>query len=158
MPLAGCAAVEFTYRLTGTGWAEARIADGQVTATITASYVGDALGELLGAVGLLLDGAADARCSWEEEPGEYRWVFERAGSDLRLRVIAFADVYAHEPDHSGTVVFETAAPLREVASAIADGAQEVLDEYGETGYLRRWAEHPFPVGHLDLIQARLASE
>jgi hypothetical protein len=149
--------VEFTYRLTGTGWAEAWVADGAVAATITASYLEDALGELLEAIGLLLEGADQARCSWEEEPGEYRWIFERAGADVRLRVIAFADIYSREPDGSGTVVFETAAPLRDVASAIADGAQKLLDEYGEVEYLRRWVDHPFPTGYLELIQARLAS-
>lgn len=38
--------MEFSYRLTGTGWAEAWVADGSITATITASYLEDALGEL----------------------------------------------------------------------------------------------------------------
>jgi hypothetical protein len=155
--LAGCAAVEFTYRLTGTGWAEARIADGPIASTITASYLEDALGALLEATGLLLEGAEQARCSWEEEPGEYRWIFERAGSNVRLRVLVFADIYSHEPDDRGMVVFETTSPLREVATAIAEGAQKVLDEYGEDEYLRRWVDHPFPVGHLELIQARLDS-
>ena len=148
--------MEFTYRVTGTGWAEARVADGPVAVTITASYLEDALGELLEAIGLLLEGADGARCSWQEEPREYRWIFHRAGSDVRLRVIAFADMYSREPDESGTVVFETTAPLRDVASAIAGGAQEVLDEHGEAEYLRRWVDHPFPVGHLELIQAHLA--
>ena len=150
--------MEFNYRLTGSGWAEASVANGSVVATITASYLEDALGELLEAIGLLLEGANQARCSWEEEPGEYRWVFDRSGSEVRLRVIAFEDNYSREPDDSGTVVFETSAPLRVVASAIADGAQRVLDEYGEAEYLRRWVDHPFPVEYLELVQARLAHD
>jgi len=156
--LAVSADVEFTYRLTGTGWAEARVADGTSSATITASYLEDALGVLLEAIGVLLEGAEEARCSWEEEPGEYRWVFVREGSDVRLRVIAFADVYSKEPDDKGVVVFDTITPLREIAEVVAQGAQKVLDEYGEGEYLRRWVDHPFPLGHLGLIRARLDAE
>ena len=111
--------MEFGYRLTGTGWSEARLGDGPCSVRITASYLGDALGELLEAVGVLLEGAEQARCSWAEEPGEYRWIFDRAGSDVRLRV---------------------------------------LDEYGEDEYLRLWAQNPFPLRHLELIQAHLAAE
>ena len=37
------------------------------------------------------------------------------------------------PDDRGRVVFETTAPLRELANAVACGAQMVLDEYGKAG-------------------------
>lgn len=149
--------MEFTYRLTGTGWSEARLEDRSSSATITASYLEDALGDLLEAVGVLLEGAQEARCSWAEEPGEYRWLFDRADSDVRLRVLAFRDLYSPESDDRGHVVFETKTPLREMAEAVADGAQRVLDEYGEAEYQRRWVEHPFPIGHLELIRAHLAA-
>lgn len=148
--------MEFTYRLTGPGWSEARLADGSNAVTITASYLGDALGELLEALGLLLEGADQARCSWEEEPGEYRWLFQRSDAGVWLRVLAFPDQYAEEPDERGEVLFETRAPLREIVEAIADGAEKVLERYGEDEYLRRWVEHPFPIGHLQLIRSYLA--
>ena len=149
--------MEFKYRLTGTGWAEARVADGASSATITASYLEDALGELLETIAYLLEGAEKARCSWQEEPGEYRWIFERADAEVRLRVLEFSDNYSPDPDDRGTVVFETRAPLRGVAEAVAQGAQRVLDAYGEDEYLRRWVDHQFPVAHLQQIQARLAT-
>jgi hypothetical protein len=128
------------------------------SATITASYLEDALGVLLEAVGVVLEGADEARCSWEEEPGEYRWIFERAGSDVHLRVLAFRDVYTRDPDGEGVVVFETRQPLREMATAVADGAQAVLDEYGADEYRRRWVDFPFPLGHLEVIRAHLGAE
>ncbi len=37
------------------------------------------------------------------------------------------------------------------------GAQAVLDEYGEDEYVRRWVDLPFPLGHLQMIRAQLAS-
>jgi hypothetical protein len=148
--------VEFSYRLTGTGWAEARIADEESWATITASYLSDALGELLEAVGVLLEGADEARCSWQEEPGEFRWIFRRTSSDVRLRVLSFPDQIPPEPDADGTPVFETRQSLAALAAAIADGAQAVLDEYGEDGYRTQWVDSPFPSGHLSMIQRSLA--
>jgi hypothetical protein len=149
--------VKFNYRLTGTGWAEATLVDVAGTATVPASYLVDTLGVLLGAVAALLSGATDARCSWELEPGEYRWLFTRAGTSARLRVLRFDDAYPPEPDELGVVVFETIALLADMAAAFADGAQAVLDEHGAAGYIDRWVEHPFPVAELDSIRARLAS-
>lgn len=145
--------VEFIYRLTGTGWAQAHIADGASRATISASYLEGALGDLLEAVGALLEGADAARCSGEEEPGEYRWIFEREGADVHLRVLAFRDLYSSEPDENGAVAFTARQPLATLAGAIADGAQAVLDEHGEEGYLRQWVDHPFPTAHLALIRS-----
>jgi hypothetical protein len=149
--------VEFSYRLTGSGWAEARIADEQAWVTLPASYLSDALGVLLEAVGVLLEGGAESRCSWEEEPGEYRWIFQRRDDSIHLRVLAFRDQMAEEPDDQGALVFETTQPLREIAGAIADGAEAVLTEYGEAEYLRRWVEHPFPADHLAMIRESFAA-
>jgi len=161
--------MEFTYRLTGKGWAEARIADESGWAAMTASYLSDALGDLLEAVGLLLEGASKARCSWEEEPGEYRWIFVRAdGNDVNLKILAFDDMYAQpaalpgvaqfspQPDEHGELRFSTTQPLGVLARAIADGAAAALAEYGEAGYLAQWVEAPFPTAHLAMIREHLS--
>ena len=150
--------MEFSYRLTGTGWSEARLSDGTTEATVTASYLSDALGVLLEAVGTLLEGAQEARCSWDEEPGEYRWIFVRRGDVVELRVLAFQDRGGEEPDSEGSLVFETRQGLRETVTAIADGAAEVLAEHGEEGYLAKWVDAPFPSAHLDLVRQRLAQQ
>jgi hypothetical protein len=151
------ATMEFTYRLTGLGWSEARIADDETTATITASYLSDALGDLLAAVGLLLEGAAGARCSWDEEPGEYRWIFVRDEESVHLRVLGFAELWGGESDDRGATVFETRQPLTTLAAAIADGAAAVLAEHGLAGYVARWAEAPFPSSRLTMIRDQLAA-
>ncbi len=133
---------------------QARLADAFSDVALSASYLEDALGVLLEAVGTLLEGAERAG-SWEEEPGGYRWIFDRAGLAVRLRVLAFRDVLSSEPDEVGVTVFETSQPLTEMATAIADGAQAVLDELGEDEYLRRWVDFPFPTGHLRMIRDQL---
>jgi hypothetical protein len=149
--------VDFSYRLTGKGWAEARIADDDSWVILTASYLSDALGDLLEAIGLLLEGAPEARCSWEEEPGEYRWIFRRSGHDVCLTVLAFPDQLAREPDEQGRLLFRTTQPLPVIALVIADGAAAVLNEYGEDRYNEEWVEAPFPTAHLAMIRQRLAA-
>jgi hypothetical protein len=42
-----------------------------------------------------------------------------------------------------------------LASAVAFGAQSVLDEHGAEGYEQRWVEHPFPLDDLAALQRLL---
>jgi hypothetical protein len=151
------AAFDFDYRLTGVGWAEATIADETSSATLTASYLGDALGDLLSALGALLGGADTARCSWWEEPGEYRWVFDRDQETVRLRILSFDDTWSHEPDKAGTVVFETRQALEALSRAVAVAAAKVLARHGKAGYRARWVENPFPFAELTNLHEGLSS-
>jgi hypothetical protein len=144
--------VEFSFRLTGTGWAEGRIAVGDSFATPTASYLSDALGDLIRAVRALLEGAEDARASWEEEPGEYRWVFQRSGSEVRMRLLAFPDVYDDGPDEDGQALLDVTCLVTDLALAVASGAQRVLDQLGPDEYQQRWVEHPFPTDDLTALE------
>ena len=148
--------MQFFYRLVGTGWAEARLANGTSETTVTASYLSDALGLLLEAVGTLLEGADEARCSWDEEPGEYRWIFGRSGESVHLRVLAFPELWGRRPDAEGSLVFEVQERLLEIATAIADGASDVLGRHGEEGYLATWVDAPFPSAHLELLRRQIA--
>jgi hypothetical protein len=80
---------------------------------------------------------------------------ERNGDQAHLRVLAFHDIESPEPDESGVVILDIKRPLRQIAAAVADGAQATLDEHGEDGYLSGWASEPFPLARLRAIQTRL---
>jgi hypothetical protein len=54
-------AVVFDYRLTGHGWGDAAFRICEQTASLSASYLGDALGELLEAIVALTRGEERAR-------------------------------------------------------------------------------------------------
>jgi hypothetical protein len=148
--------VDFSYRLTGTGWAEARLSDGDHSVALSASYLSDALGELLLAIACLQEGAQDAECFWEEEPGEYRWLLRRDGDSVVVTVVAFDDCWPHLPIDDREVVFTTRASLKEVATAVVTGCRAVLDDWGEEGYLKKWVEHPFPTELLEIVSAGAA--
>jgi hypothetical protein len=150
--------VEFSYRLTGAGWSEARFAIGDRWVALGASYLTDALGDLLGAVRSLAEGGEDARVSWALEPGEFRWLFTRVGSMVDVRVLSFdADYYDYPADDAGKLAVAGRVRLDALASALATAARAVLDEHGESGYRERWVEHPFPTAALEALEAHSAS-
>jgi hypothetical protein len=60
--------ISLTYRLTGSGWALATIANEQSEMKIPASYLCDALRDFVDAVQSLFV-ADSAQCMWEQEPG-----------------------------------------------------------------------------------------
>ncbi|TBN57242.1 hypothetical protein EYE40_07425 [Glaciihabitans arcticus] len=149
--------MQFDFEIVGTGWARSSVSDGNSKVELTASYLSDALGDLLAAIRSLLEGGDAARCSWEEEPGEYRWIFTREGGEAQLVILVFPDNFPPMRDDEGVEIFRTSEPLTDLAASVGYAAQRVLDEYGEAEYLRRWVEAPFPTSHLRTIQEMVAS-
>lgn len=145
--------VEFDYRLVGTGWSEARFAVGDAWVGLTASYLDDALGDLLLAARLLVEGDTTASASWAEEPGEYRWIMERSGPKVRVRIVGFPELWSDAPLEEGEVLLDASCELRELLTALAAGARQVLDAHGEAGYREKWVDHAFPLEHLEALEA-----
>ena len=67
-----------TYSLTGPGWAECIITFGKRQCKITASYISDALGDLVRGANAVLDGRSIS-FDFAEEPGSYRWSLVQSG-------------------------------------------------------------------------------
>lgn len=124
-------AVQFSFRLTGSGWARARLAHGSEEVELPASYLSDAIGEVLLAVAEVQDGGHSAVASWELEPGEYRWLFSRTNAEVSLQVLAFRDSHPRLPDAEGSVIFAATCPVDEMARAFAEGARTVLSLEGD---------------------------
>lgn len=58
--------------------------------TVTASYLSDALSEFLRAVNYMLAGGKDITFSFDEEPGEYRWLLSRKPNNgLKIKILDF---------------------------------------------------------------------
>lgn len=150
------AEVEFVYRLTGTGWSEARLTIGAASTPLTASYLDDALGEVVVAALLLPESESALRISWAEEPGEYRWVLDPSGDRLSVRVLWFDALWGSDPDEAGRVLMEATCSVVGFRRAIAAGARAVLDEWGEAGYREKWVDHDFPTAELLELERALA--
>jgi hypothetical protein len=152
-------AFSLTYRLTGTGWAECALSDGEASCVITASYLSDGLLNLVLAATAVASGFTCVSFRFDEEPGEYRWVITSPRlNEIELEILSFAELWGDRPDIEGRSLFRTRCLPEVFAQKVHDVAQQVLKEHGEAGYLEQWVEHPFPSVQLSeltrLVRAR----
>ncbi len=101
------------------GWWETVLSDGVQEATISASSIpSEPLLPLLWAVRLLLLGASEAKCSWWEEPGEYRWLFSRQDEKILIHIVWF-DSIAGWSDEKGKTVLQMESDLLTFAKRLS---------------------------------------
>ncbi|NUR94896.1 MAG: hypothetical protein HOV67_06490 [Kribbellaceae bacterium] len=144
--------VRFEYRLPALGWGAGKLQIGPMAVELSASYLGDALGDLVRGALALARGSAEVRFAWAEEPGEFRWILERLGEMLSVRVLWFDDgPFSSQTDERGIERLAATCDPAAFLRAIATGAAAVRDELGVDGYRRRWGEHDFPTEQLDQL-------
>ena len=151
--------MQFTvaYRITGLGWSECVVSDERNTCTVTASYLSDALGHLLLAATAVASLFTRVTFSFEEEPGEYRWVITSPRmNEIEVEVLDFNESWSGKPDDAGKSIFKTKCLPDTFARAIFGAAQQVLEEHGEAGYAEKWGAHPFPTLQLRELERILA--
>jgi hypothetical protein len=138
--------ISIQYNLTGRGWAECVVEiDGQ-EAHLTASYLSDALADLLDAVTAVIRGVEESTASFAEEPGEYRWRLRRVSDErLCICIVWFEHLWKHRPDGEGEVVFEAECRLRTFAGAVLSASQRVLSTHGLEDYKEKWGHYGFPI-------------
>ena len=138
-----------TYCLTGTGWAECTLSDGESSCRITASYLSDALHDLVLAATAVVSGFSRVSFRFDEEPGEYRWVITSPRvNELEVEILRFNELWGDRPDSEGQSLFKVRCLPQAFAKAIQIAATELLEKHGEAGYLERWTEHAFPTSQL----------
>lgn len=144
------------YRLTGTGWARCEVSDGTASSVITASYLSDALGDLVLAATSVVAGFRRVSFGFDEEPGEYRWILTRQFRELELKILGFEVFAANNVESEGRLVFQTICDPREFGEAVRTAAKRVLAAAGEKGYFELWARYPFPAAQLRELDRLLA--
>lgn len=155
------------YKLTGSGWAECTIADGDRSCTITASYLSDAFGDLVLSSVAMLHWFNAISFSFEEEPGEFRWLLRsRPNNRLELKIVDGYDIHkGPTPDYDCKLLFQTTCSQMQFGKAVAKAGNALLEKHGEDGYLEKWVGYPFPtenlrqlnqlltqLSHLDLLE------
>ena len=135
------------------GWATASISDGDATVETDVSYLSDALGDLARAARGILRGMPETSFSFQQEPGEHRFVVSRQDDGVRVNVYRFADTFSR----AGTCepVMVAKCSMREFATECINCLRRVLDEHGEAGYRQRWQNADFPLQeYRDLLELR----
>jgi hypothetical protein len=147
--------LDFELRLTHTGWMEAKLTSPEQEIFVSATPLSDAPAELARAILLLLEGSSEARCSWQEEPGEYRWLFTRQGGAVRLTLLGFLDPFSRLDDSHGECLFQGECDLRWFASRLQQQFHYFLATVGEEGFQREW-RYPFPALELRRLEEFLS--
>lgn len=136
---------EIEYQLVGTGWASCKLVESDSSCEITASYLSDALHNLVLAACAVCSGFKRISFSFDEEPGEFRWVFNSPSmNEIEVEILSFEKLWGDEPDSGGKSIFKARMRRKIFAQAVYQAAKSILDEYGEAGYLEKWSDHPFP--------------
>lgn len=153
--------LQFSWELTGSGWATCRIADATSERRDVASYCTDALADVLSGIAGLYGARPVQRFSFDLEPVEVRWVLRRTGADVYISIYEFPDmgVSWDLPDHRGEHSWASTQPRRLLAHVVLEAAQSVLKLHGEEGYHKKWVRFPFPTAELqDLRRLHLRQD
>lgn len=89
--------MKFEYALTGAGWADGYIEFNSNTVYFTASYINDALGDMLKAIISLIPeissySVPQAQFEWNEEPGGTVWTISRREDLLHIEILSYEDL------------------------------------------------------------------
>ncbi len=168
--------IEFSYALIGTGWSEAYMSDGRNWLRPTASYLSDALRAFTDAVDAVVRGRDRVACMWEEEPGNFLWLFEGQGSSVTVSVYwndrGFDQFWWNRLNMGGPdyidIAFEPpvgrlpgelrgrfATTRHELGVGVLGALDKLADDLGDQGYLDKWSRHPFPHREHERLRAAL---
>jgi hypothetical protein len=154
----GLTDVSVDYRLTGSGWSSCTIDIYGQTCVLTASYLSDPLRELVSAMNHMLSGGKEARFSFDEEPGEYRWILNSIlGGGLALKILEFPQLWGDKSDAEGRIVLEATCQVRVFAEAVLVSLNCLLEEHGLKGYKETWSNAEFPVDDYRVLCSKLGS-
>jgi hypothetical protein len=148
------AQMSLTWTLPSHGWASCTVSDSHAQAHALVSYVIDGPEQLLTAVANVVLGAADARAEFEAEPTVYRWIFQRHGTDVDIRLLEVPS--ARQPDDAGTVIWTCSQTIDALARAVVRAFDAVTAEHGQDGYETTWGR-PFPSIELNALRAACRS-
>ena len=141
-------AIKFQYNLEDAGWANAIISEGNDSATVIVSYLHDSLGELTGAVNLLLKGGQESRTIFMDEPGEHLMSLINPKEDELEVELRWFDDWASwdmQSKKDYEVVFKRTVSLLEFANQVCDNLDHIYINEGTDGYKEKWIEHDFPL-------------
>jgi len=116
----------------------------------------DALADLARLAIAMIDepAASHGTCAWADEPGEYRWIVDRIGEEVAVRIVTFDQTFSTKPDEAGHPFFETRCSASRFASQIFDQMRYLRLEMEDGEYLHRWG-HRFPADEFDALKRLL---
>jgi hypothetical protein len=146
--------IDLTLSLVGRGWASALVANEDTQIEIVPSYISDAMTDLITAVMLIAEGAAETSCRWQVEPGEYRWFFSCEEENIRVRILEFPDVFCGLEDNKGTLIFTGVSGRTRFCTHVKQQYDRILFKYRSEKYKELWG-YDFPLKELKRLDSAL---
>lgn len=148
--------IEVMCNLEGRGWFAIKISNGINEVEIKASYLSDSPIDLISSIRTVLDGSRDARCSFQNEPGEYRFIFEKNNEMISVKVLEFFKSFNKESNDMGKLIFEGTDDLYTFAKRIKRQYDRLLYNHGLDGYKNIWG-YDFPASELERLNESIAA-
>lgn len=150
--------LSIVYALVGTGWSRCTVKAEGHQVELSASYLSDALGNLVLAAIATLSGFRICTFGFDEEPGEYRWVIEAIDTNIvKVEVLEFSELWGKLPNSDGKLLITFKCAPLVFAKAVHEAALAVLNKYGVTGYNDKWSEYPFPERQVAVLGETIAA-
>lgn len=142
--------MSITWTLSDRGWADCVVvADDQIQAEATASYITLAPDELLTAVTRVVLYQGETRVQFEAEPTAFRWIFYREGDQVWVQLLQLANGALH--DKAGMQIWSSWQTVDTVARAVIRAFDDLAAEHGTSRYQDKWG-HPFPTAELEKLR------
>ena len=139
--------IEITYKLENAGWAIGKIGNGENYVEFDISYLNDSLKELADSA-IELKKKKYKSVFFMTEPGEHRLVLNRNEENIiEYELHWYSDWFSwnlkSEEDYE--VVLKGKTTLTNYVNQVRNILEEIMMEFGEIEYKRKWKEHEFPV-------------
>lgn len=143
--------INFNFELIEKGWVKATISNEKNIIIIFSSFLSDGLHDLINSVCRIAQGDGESSCSWQEEPGQYRWLFSRKGNQVTLRILWFDDTFSRASDERGVEKFCGSEILITFERNIIRAFDGLKYKYGIDEYKRIYA-YDFPKKDLERLK------
>ena len=115
------------------------------------SYLSDCVYDLIVATESLLKGANEAINNWQDEPGQFRWIFTRQDRVVSFQIAQFEDTFSKKRNEEGKVIFEAKVNLTSFARGVVSAMDKLRNNIDEEEYYRLW-NYEFPSDRLKILR------
>jgi len=136
------------------GWAVVRLNAPGVSLELNASYTPrDSITDLAGAASALQAGLPAEIVSWNTEPIEFDFEFERSGDQIRLEIRKYRDHSRSRRSKGGELVAVVESDVETVVNAIWRGLRRLQGHMTGSDFATAWG-HDFPTSSVDGMSAK----
>lgn len=148
----------FNYYLTGTGWAEAILANDDKTISFELSYLSDPLSELFeGLHRLTTDKTKVEKVVFADEPGEHcLFLTRQENGELKIEIF-WSDEWEEmniipKTSSKKQLVYSDTDTLDNFIKVVFVGTQDLLQRMTLEEYKKKWSIYEFPTEQYNLLK------